>query len=489
MIGDDPQISAGPAPLDAEKLPTVLIVDDEEISRRRNSLALKMASEAIFTKRLVAANIPEALSVLSRELVHVVLLDKNLGADEKDPAQNGILSIPHFLQIQPHLQILVVTASEATGDEATAIDAGALGYINKKCSDELLVAQVKRAIGISKIAIRCSRFDRADTHSKATRFAGNSLAIRKMVSMLDMVAESDRPVLLTGENGTGKTTSASYIHERRKKYLNQEDRPFINVNIAALGADLIEGELFGYEKGAFTDAKERKLGLVELANGGTLFLDEIGEISTSIQVKLLKALDGKGSYFRVGGTKELTSSFKLIVATNQNLEQLVKDGRFREDLLMRISTLTIRVPSLAERKEDIPELIRTLLPLACKENRVQVSFDEIPLTFFEYLMNIPIQGNIRGLEHQLTRLLVYCRRDEKNKPLLRYWRSVPGFESKSVLEKMSLATESESPITYQELSNRPFGMLEGEFPGLGSLLELTRDKTIAEVATKFQKKW
>ena len=193
--------------------------------------------------------------------------------------------------------------------------------------------------------------------------------------------------------------------------------------MGAIPEALAESELFGHEEGAFTGAKKRRFGALERAKGGTLFLDEIAEAPLTLQVKLLTALDEK-KFFRVGGEQEVKSEFRLICATNRDLEKLVREGKFREELYRRIAILEIKVPSVRERKEDMTEIIRAVLPRCCRDARVDVRLEDIPADFIAKLSENPPVGNIGGIEQQLIRLLAHAPRDRKDRPLLKQWRGI-----------------------------------------------------------------
>lgn len=333
-----------------------------------------------------------------------------------------------MLQLQPYLQILVVTGSKKLDDVVLAMRLGACGYVIKGLSEELFVAQVKRALDVADLALEKARAEKSNHQQDEYEFVGNSTSVRNLFDQAKAYGESNRPVLITGESGTGKTITAKLIHETRTKFLKEKDRPFIKVIISALPPSLIEAELFGSVEGAYTDAKKPRVGYVELANCGTLFLDEVAEIPLSAQAALLGVLDD-GEFSRVGSSTKLKSSFKLICATNKDLEEMVKTGTFSEALYYRIRAFTIRIPSLEERRDDIPEIIRAVLPKCCRQNNVFVKFEDIPGEVIEFLKeNVP-PGNIRGIEDQLSRLLILSPKDKQGFPLFKNWRSVPGFQS------------------------------------------------------------
>lgn len=472
-------------PVDRDFGPTVLIVDDEIFARDRLALALSQVDQPEQIHILHATSIPEALDILSGTLVHVVLLDKNLGPEPVSIEQNGIEAIPEILRLQPHLQILMVTGSNNIRDVVQAMNFGACGYVTKETPDSLLISNIDRAIQFATLKLDKVRRERSES-AEQEDLVGSSKSFLEVIWQSDVLSESDRPILLTGDSGTGKTALARRIHKRRGRFLKQKDRPLFSVNVSSLSSELIESELFGHERGAFTDAKEMKQGLFELANNGTLFLDEIGELPLEIQPKLLTIIE-EGIFMRVGGSKQLRSKPKLIFATNRDLEQMVVDGTFRKDLYMRISMFTVRMPSLEERRDDIPEIIQSVLPKACRENRVQLNFCDIPADFIEYVKNGSLDGNIRGILNQLDRLLVLSPRDRKGVPVLSKWKSIPGLYLKKKEPKQLEIKTASTPISYEELMTRPWNILGPDFPGFKEFIDLIKSRVVDEAKTKFSR--
>lgn len=469
-------------PPDRDIGPTVLVVDDEEGGRLRLKVALESTDDANSLHVLFSQSIPEALEVLTTTPVHVVLLDKNLGPDPKTPEHNGITMIPEMRKIQPHVQILMVTGSGSVGDIVEAMRNGAFGYLTKESKDELLVQQINKAIYMARLALLKAREDRAKEQSKGkVEFVTKSSAAKALFQQVQAVAESNRPVLLLGETGTGKTTLAEFIHEYRKRYLKQQDRPFFKINVSALPANLIEAELFGSEKGSFSRSVAMKQGFFELVNSGTFFLDEIGETSLEVQQKLLIAIE-EGVFYRVGGKKELRSSFKLVCATNRNLREMVDKGLFREDLFMRISTFTIEVPPLSQRKEDVPDIIGNLLPRCCNENKVYVTFDDVPEDFIEYITNNPPPGNIRGIEQQLSRLLVFSPKDRQGQPMLKLWKNTLGLTVQPTRTR-----PQRDCITLEDLMTLPLDVVGSEFPGMSEITASIQERILLDAVEKLQK--
>ncbi len=469
------------SPSDIDNGPTVLIVDDEMSSRLRLEMICVEIRSNQSLNILLAASINEALNLLKLQSVNVMLLDKNLGADESNQDHNGISSIPRFLVLQPQLQIIVVTGSKDTQDVARAVSFGAFWYLPKDTDEKIMALQIRKALQVSDLAIGNMRTQTSLRSAEDVALAGRSSSMKRLKAQLIAVSETNRPILLLGESGSGKTTAAKFIHQYRKEFLKQPNRPILSVNMGAITPSLAERELFGNEAGAFTGASSIQPGIFELANNGTLFLDEIGEAPLELQVKLLKVLED-GEFVRLGGKTVQKTAFKLVCATNRNLESMVSRGEFREDLYMRISTFVVNLPSLADRVEDIPEIIQTLLPKCCQENNVRIEFSDLPNDFVEYLTKNPQRGNIRGLEHQISRLLVYSPKDKRGRPILNGWREIPGLVFKKTAPPLS-----RTPITLKELESRPLEFLTPDFPGFYSFISKISERIFEEAMTKHLK--
>jgi DNA-binding NtrC family response regulator len=471
------------SPPDRRNRPAILVVDDEPLmGDRLEHLCTKSPdlSECLVMK---ATSLEEARTVLAQESIQVMTLDKNLGEDQADGTKiNGIDAIPEFLGLKPDLQIIMHTGSDDVADVVSAMTKGAADYIPKNTDDAIIQMQLVKAIQRAKIAQTRTRLQKTEdlrsTNGAAIfDFGFKSDVMQRLLHKLEAVSESNRPVLLLGESGAGKTTIARAIHEYRKKYLKQEEREFFAVNLTALAPTLVESELFGHEKGSFTGATERRVGFVELANNGTLFIDEIGDIDLSMQAKLITVLD-KGEFHRVGGKHQLKSNFKLVCATNKDLEQMVKDGKFREDFLARISTFPIEVPSLRDRREDIPDLVRTILPQVAKEARFAVTYDEIPSDFIDALVKNPPRLNIRGLEILLHQLLTLTPKDQKGKKRLDRWRSVPEFF------ELTSRRVSKNPTLNQRIFDPRTELIDEDFTSLPQLMECIEERAILEAKKK-----
>ncbi|MDI6809535.1 MAG: sigma-54 dependent transcriptional regulator [Candidatus Eisenbacteria bacterium] len=370
---------------------TILIVDDEEAIRH---FVGKFLEDEGFTV-VTAATGGEAISLIGKDLPDVVLLDLKL------PDMNGIDVLQKIKRAEPGLTVIMVTAYADVSSAVKAMKSGAFDYLNKPVNFEELLVVLDKALEQTKLwrELRHLRTQRKETFSRDF-VRGRSPLILQIYEIVDQVAKSESTsVLIEGESGTGKELVANLIHEKSSR----ADKPFIEVNCAAIPRELLESELFGHEKGAFTDARSQKLGLLELANGGTLFLDEVGEMSLTIQVKLLRVLE-RMTFRRVGGTKDITVSVRIISATNQNLEHAVREGSFREDLYFRLKVVPIRVPPLRERKEDIIDIAKHFMlqfNRAFRKNFQSIS-PEAELLLLEYAW----PGNIRELKNLFERTIL-----------------------------------------------------------------------------------
>src|SRR5690349_12401079 len=321
-------------------MPHVLIVDDELNIRRVLAAMLARAGYEVTT----AEDGEQALAVLHKTPVHVVVTDLVM------PRLGGMELLQRVATEFPDVPVIMITAHGTVDSAVAALKAGAFDYITKPFEQE----ELKKIIAKATRAHDLERHNVHPTPGEGERppLVGQSPAMRQIDDIVAKVADSPSTVLITGESGTGKELIARALHQRSSR----RDKPLIKVNCAAIPKDLVESELFGYEKGAFTGAVGSKPGRFELADGGTLFLDEVGEIPVEMQVKLLRALQ-ESEFERVGGIKTLRVDVRLIAATNRDLKALIADGRFREDLYYRLAVVPIALPPLRDRKGDIPLLV------------------------------------------------------------------------------------------------------------------------------------
>jgi nitrogen regulation protein NR(I) len=367
----------------------VLIVDDEVNIRRVLAAMLKREGYEVTT----AADGEQALGVLHRTPVHVVVTDLVM------PRVGGMELLRRVSQDFPDVPVILITAHGSVDSAVAALKAGAFDYITKPFEQEELKKVIAKAA-------RAHDLERQNLHAMLNDgdgppLIGQSPPMRAIYDMVARVADSPSTVLITGESGTGKELIAKALHRGSSR----RDKPLIKVNCAAIPKDLVESELFGYERGAFTGAVGSKPGRFELADGGTLFLDEIGEVPVEMQVKLLRAIQ-ESEFERVGGIKTLQVDVRLIAATNRDLKQLIADGRFREDLYYRLAVVPIALPPLRDRREDVPLLVRYFIEKY--DQRLGKKVEGIEDEALELLVNYSWPGNIRELENLMERSVLFA---------------------------------------------------------------------------------
>jgi DNA-binding NtrC family response regulator len=361
--------------------PTVLVVDDEKHTRDGLRRLLENDYDVY-----VAADISGAMDVLEREQVDVLLTDLRLGDED------GMTLIDRALKMSRPPICIMMTAYGSVDVAVEAMKRGAYDFVTKPLNLDKVELLIARAVQSRKLeqenrALR----EQVDERYGLENIWGDSPALHEVLETIKQVAPSSANVLIEGESGTGKELAAHAIHNLSRR---NKDK-FVVVHCAALSPQLLESELFGHEKGAFTGAHERRIGRFEQANGGTIFLDEIAEIDPSTQVKLLRVMGEQRAFERVGGNQTLNADVRLIAATNKNLEQLVREGKFRDDLYFRLNVVRIVMPPLRERKEDIPILVRGFLRHFCKEN--QKPLVDLAPDAMDALLAYDWPGNIREL--------------------------------------------------------------------------------------------
>jgi two-component system response regulator AtoC len=376
--------------------PTLLIVDDEKTTRE----GLRAAFEERYDV-YIAEDAKAAMDLLETEHFDVMLTDFRL------PNEDGMKLIARAKSLsKPPICILMT----AYGSEELAVEAmkrGADDYIAKgRLQIDELEMRIARALKNQKLETEnVSLRKQLDSKFGLENIIGESPAMKEIFEIVQQVAPTRASVLIEGESGTGKELIAKAIHQLSPR----AKQPFVAVHCAALAPTLLESELFGHERGAFTGAHERRIGRFEQAQGGTLFLDEIGEIDATLQVKLLRFL-GERSFERVGSSKTLSADVRLVAATNKNLEELVKTGNFREDLFFRLRVVEINLPPLRERTGDIPLLARKFLQEFAKGNHKPVN--DFTANALEWLMNYSWPGNVRELRTAMEHAVVLCRGDK-----------------------------------------------------------------------------
>src|SRR5205809_4424860 len=361
--------------------PTILIVDDEKHTRDGLRQLLENDYDVY-----IAGDVAGAMSVLEREAVDLLLTDLRLGGEDGMQLIDRALKMP-----QPPICIMM-TAYGSVDLAVEAMKRGAYDFVTKPLNLDKVEMLIARALRDSKLEQENQSLrQQVDERYGLENMIGDSPALHEVLDTIRQVAPSSANVLIEGESGTGKELAAHAIHNlsRRNK------AKFVTVHCAALSPTLLESELFGHEKGAFTGAHERRMGRFEQANGGTIFLDEVAEIPPMTQVKLLRVISEERAFERVGGNQTLRADVRLIAATNKNLEQLVKEGKFRDDLYFRLNVVRLIMPPLRERKEDIPILVRGFLRHFCKENNKPL-LDFAP-DAMDALLTYDWPGNIREL--------------------------------------------------------------------------------------------
>ncbi|UTN05624.1 sigma-54 dependent transcriptional regulator [Flavobacterium bizetiae] len=372
----------------------ILIVDDQEEILFSAKMILKKHFETIFTE-----NSPKKIiSILSENEINVVLLDMNYRIGFED-GREGIHWLKEIKTLSPQTIVILMTAFGKIDTAVEGIKIGAFDYVLKPWNNEKLLEIIDKAVAES----RKNNKKVVEEKPAENYFVGNSLKIKQAYSIAERVARTDANVLILGENGTGKYVFAEFIH------LNSERKaqPFIHVDLGSLSDNLFESELFGYAKGAFTDAKTDTPGRFEIASGGTIFLDEIGNIPLHLQSKLLHVLQTK-TVTRLGESKARPLNVRVIAATNSDIKAEVKNKTFREDLLYRINTMEIHLPSLRERKDDIVPMAHFILDkIAEKYNHGhEASGWHFEDNVAPYLEKYPWKGNIRELENKIERALI-----------------------------------------------------------------------------------
>ncbi len=337
-----------------------------------------------------------AIEAIKSRNYEVLLLDLNMREVQGEEVLKFIKESGY------NIQVIILSAQSDMRKAIQCIKDGAYDYINKPYDFEELVLTVNRAIEHRNLLVTTELLSKEVSKKHSDKIIGESKSIQRVLNLANKAAQSDSNVLIEGETGTGKELFAEYIH----KQSNRKDKPFVVINCASLPDQLIESELFGHEKGAFTDAKSTKQGLVEIAHGGTLFLDEIGELSLTLQPKLLRFLEN-GEYRRIGGVTNLTSNVRVIGATNRNLLEEADVKNFRKDLLFRLNVITLTIPPLRERKEDIIVLANHFLSAKSPVR----SPKKLSLEAARILEEYDYAGNVRELEHIIERAIIFSEGD------------------------------------------------------------------------------
>ena len=363
---------------------TVLVVDDEQAVRESIAMILEYEKFAV----VFAHDGPGALQRITAGGIDLILLDIKM------PGMDGMRVLQTVRESSPSLPVVMISGHGTIETAVEATRLGAYDFLAKPLDRERLIIVVRNATELKQLRERIEGKD---------RILGLSPAMKELLTLIERVAPTEARVLVTGENGSGKELVAKALHRLSKR----SAQPLIEVNCAAIPNELIESELFGHERGAFTGATGQRTGKFELADGGTIFLDEIGDMSVNAQAKVLRALE-EGKIERVGGAKQIEIDVRVIAATNKNLTEAVKANLFREDLFHRLNVIPIRVPALRERREDIPLLAAAFVEEVCTENGMAPKrFSEEAL---RRLQGMEWSGNVRELRNTVERLVIMTPR-------------------------------------------------------------------------------
>lgn len=370
----------------------ILVVDDEQIIRESISYILKKDGYSVSE----ADNGREAYNKLLAESFDLVITDLEM------PEMKGIELLERITKMSPETSVIIITAYGSLDTAIAALRAGASDYTLKPIEFDELQVKIRRLFEYKKLAME-NQYLRRELHREAnfSNLVGNSAPMQRVFDLINRVSLTDSTVLITGKSGTGKELAAKAIHFNSKR----KDLPFITVNCGAIPETLIESELFGHKKGAFTGAVADKMGYFKAADSGTLFLDEISEMPMQLQVKLLRAIEQK-EITPVGVSVAFSVDVRFIAATNRDLQKEVAGGRFREDLFYRLNVVDIKLPSLAERKEDIPLLVDHFVKKFREEMRKDIQ--GVDNTAMQMLIQHEWKGEIRELENVIERAVIFC---------------------------------------------------------------------------------
>ncbi|HBS87290.1 MAG: Fis family transcriptional regulator [Bacteroidetes bacterium GWF2_38_335] len=369
---------------------SILIIDDERSIR--NSLKEIIEYEKHTVE--VAENGPKGLELLRTKEFDLVF------CDIKMPEMDGTEVLEKITAEFTGIPVVMISGHGNIDTAVDCIKKGAFDFIEKPLDLNRILVTIKNALDKTALVEETKVLKKKI--NKKYEMVGNSPAITKIKQMIEKIAPTEARVLITGENGTGKEVAARWIHEQS----NRANGPFVEVNCAAIPSELIESELFGHEKGAFTSAIKQRIGKFEQATGGTLFLDEIGDMSLSAQAKVLRALQ-ESKICRVGSDKDISVNVRIIAATNKNIRQEIDENRFREDLYHRLSVILMHIPSLNDRKEDIPSLADHFITSICTDYGIQKK--EINKDALAELANINWRGNIREFRNVIERLIILSK--------------------------------------------------------------------------------
>ena len=446
---------------------TILIVDDN-----KSVLAsLELLLENVFSTVRTAANPNQITTILSTTPIDIVILDMNFSAGINN-GNEGLYWLKHIHEIRPSLPVIMLTAYGDVELAVKALKNGATDFLLKPWDNHILIQKIKEAYQNNrpthhKNSPKSTQKASGDENlNKSEMLIGHSPAMLQLIKVVSKVAKTDANILITGENGTGKDMLAREIH----RLSNRKEGPMIAVDMGAITESLFESELFGHVKGSFTDAHTDRIGRFEAADGGTLFLDEIANLPYHLQAKLLTAIQ-KRCFVKVGSDTQQPTNIRLICATNRNLEDMVRNGEFREDLLYRINTIHLHIPALRERKEDILPLAKRFLEQYARQygRQVQAFSPEAARRLLEH----PWYGNIRELQHTVEKAVILSDSDELRGDMLQLTSTASG------PEPVAGNAETEVPFhTLDEMERsmvkRAIDQCEGNLSQAAAMLGITR---------------
>ncbi len=390
----------------------------------------------------------------------VILLDVVL------PTKSGIAVLEEIKRAEIHVPVLMISNHDDSKLIVSAMKAGASDYIPKTADNDELWDKIKKLSDIQQLKS-------AETELKNfSNIIGDSESTKNMMKMISKVTQTDAPVFLRGESGTGKSLIAETIHS----HSNRKRGPFLTINCPSIPANLLESELFGHEKGSFTGAIRTKEGKFEIANGGTVFLDEIAELPMDLQVKILRIIQNK-EFERVGGLKTMKTDVRIIAATNKNVEKAVKEGVFREDLFYRLNVLPIYIPSLRERKDDIPVLVKYFFDLHAKKE--SKTFEPLSKEIIEMLQRYPWPGNIRELENVVERAIILGK-----EPVLKIHDFPENLSQKNFIDERTYNdgkdnNETNGPLSLKDMEYKSMvdalKQCSGNISKAAKILDISRD--------------
>jgi two-component system response regulator AtoC len=395
---------------------SILVVDDEAIVRESLRDWLSDAGHDV----LVAEDGSQALAIIEQHRPSIAIVDLVM------PGMDGIELLKKAKEISPSIEVIVITAYASISTAIAAMKQGAYDYVEKPFSPERVELLIEKLVEHQRLVEEnISLHQKLEGHYRFEDIITKSPKMQQMIELIKVVAKSNATVLITGESGTGKELVARAIHSQSYR----KDKPFVPISCAALPESLLESELFGHEKGAFTGAHAQRKGKIEFANRGTLFLDEVGEMSANIQVHLLRVLEEK-EFTRVGSNELIKVDVRVVSATNRDIREAIASGQFREDLYYRLNVVTIDLPPLRERKEDIPLLANHFLKKFTAENQKEVSGFSPEVT--DFLLKYQWPGNVRELENTIERAVILAQNSE--------------IQLADLLQKSSSLINSASPI-------------------------------------------